>query len=478
MEASTSSNSSYDDKGKEMQGLVEAFASVCSTQEISSAYVQAGGNVDVAGEILYQLQRCTSKNGNGSSKSLAVSSYHHIIPKLKNAERNSGVLKPKWCSVSMGTVSSVIGKEYVRPSKLEDVSYKVIKKPLKLDCKELPLHEIWDEKFAPEITVRNDNIHKDVEEFLFRMLGDGFQLDKKVIQDVLGLCGYDIKKSMERLLDLSAPTMEKSDDFIPENYTGKSPAIECLCNNGIPQFAQGIRRLSPKREKDRYDLQKEVLNALFTAPERTEKAPRLIRPMREVRRRKLFGKVVEPLVDTTTKTVNIEQEATEEESIDDKDSYEVLRKAVKEHWITMKEYYKAAVDAFAKGDQVRANKLLEQGQFFKKKAREADEISTQKIYETKRDDNVSLDLHEHEPREARRLLKLHLTSLSGIPSIQHLKVNIGSAEEDSTKGSRKRLIAKLLEKESIKWTEEEDGKIMFIRVDEVDPKRLSFANKQ
>lgn len=73
-----------------------------------------------------------------------------------------------------------------------------------------------------------------------------------------------------------------------------------------------IGRLSPKREKDRYDLQKEVLNALFTAPERTEKAPRLIRPMREVRRRKLFGKVVEPLVDTTTKTVNIEQEATEE----------------------------------------------------------------------------------------------------------------------------------------------------------------------
>lgn len=38
-------------------------------------------------------------------------------------------------------------------------------------------------------------------------------------------------------------------------------------------------------------------------------------------------------------------------------------------------------------------------------------------------------------------------------------------------------IMKQLEKESIKWNEEENGKTILIQVDVIDPKRLSFANK-
>lgn len=38
-------------------------------------------------------------------------------------------------------------------------------------------------------------------------------------------------------------------------------------------------------------------------------------------------------------------------------------------------------------------------------------------------------------------------------------------------------IIKQLEKESIKWTEEENGRTIWIRLDVIDPKRLSFSRK-
>lgn len=56
---------------------------------------------------------------------------------------------------------------------------------------------------------------------------------------------------------------------------------------------------SPKRGKDRFALQKEVLEALFSVPERSEEAPKRRHQTREVRRSRPFGKlVVEPLTDT------------------------------------------------------------------------------------------------------------------------------------------------------------------------------------
>lgn len=57
MDASTSS-SCYDCKGKEIQALFEAFASVFSVQEIGSSLIFKL----LVGEILYQLQGVISKN--------------------------------------------------------------------------------------------------------------------------------------------------------------------------------------------------------------------------------------------------------------------------------------------------------------------------------------------------------------------------------------------------------------------------------
>ncbi|KAA8526841.1 hypothetical protein F0562_008930 [Nyssa sinensis] len=497
MEAHSSNSSCCDDDGRDLEQLLEAFGSMVSLKDIASAYRQAGHNIYTAGEILCNLLGSTSSTSTYASmeelEGANASSEHlsdDMLDKPNYAARNSIASKPKKCSVSIGTVSGVIGREYARTRPLTNESCKLTK-PLKLNSKELPISEIWGEKAPPNVA-RDETMHKDVEEFLFTMLGDGFQLDKNVIQEVLGLCGYDVKKSMEKLLDISASTLEKSDDVVgiaAQNTMEKYSDLESsLCREkshcmgaARSDKARSMTRReleSLKRDKDRYALQKEVLEALFNVPERVEEAPK--RAAKEVRRSRVSGQVVvEPLKDTTTELIaSTSKPQVIEDDEESEDSYEMLRKAVKEYWITMKEYYKVAVDAFAKGDHARAYKFLEEGHFFKKKAREADEKSAQKLLETRDDEEaVPLDLHEHEPKEAVHLLRLHLSNLSGIPSIQYLRVIIRTNDEDTKGGARRRLIIKLLERESIKWTEEVNGQILLIRVDEINPKCLSFAKK-
>lgn len=132
--------------------------------------------------------------------------------------------------------------------------------------------------------------------------------------------------------------------------------------------------------KERHDLQKEVLGSLFTVPERSEKEPKKCGPVKEVRRSSVHHRVVEePLKETTIEhRPVIKTKQVIENSmllrpchaeilyfsfcmccvplefmtifsyfgpiLDDEEnenSYDVLRKAVAEHWVTMKEYYKA-----------------------------------------------------------------------------------------------------------------------------------------
>ncbi|XWS12659.1 hypothetical protein CRYUN_Cryun37aG0109200 [Craigia yunnanensis] len=187
-----------------------------------------------------------------------------------------------------------------------------------------------------------------------------------------------------------------------------------------------------------------------------------------------------PLIDFAAEQKVERVRSQEDKKDDEEDSFQALRRAVKEYRATMKEYYKAAVDAFAKGDQDQVTRLLEQGQFFCEKARQADEESNQKIFETRSmetEDKMLLELHNHGSREAIRLLKCHLSSLAGIPSFKYLKVIVETNEEDSSKGSRRRLLMKLLEKESISWSEGETFGVVLIRLDNINPKSLSFAKK-
>ncbi|KAF1881363.1 hypothetical protein Lal_00023399 [Lupinus albus] len=465
---------------RDLKGLLETFASTFSLEDIANAYCEADRNVYLAAEIL-----CASKDEvkgateiEPAEKPSAMLPSASGVPKSFERQRNFGAGKSKFQPASLGTVAGVVGKDYIR-HKTSTKPYQEVKKPLKIDAKELPESVIWGEKPSMGTAAAKGSMSNDVVNFLFKMLGDGFQLERNKILDVLGVCGYDVVKTMENLLDMSASTLEKCDDIrdlVDENSGDQHSAVNCapseeLCNSMD----------SSKRDKDRIGLQKEILESLFGFPERPEEAPQRRRPVREISKRRYHISVAKLPEDQDTTTIQqttvVESQIVKEESNDDENNYNILRKAVKEHWITMKEYYRYAVEAFAMGDYARADRLLTEGHFYNKKAREADEKSAQMVLQTNETDDsdgIALDLVDHEPRDALRLLKVHLTSLSGICTIKYLRAKVGTGVED-IKGARKRLIIKLLDKNSIKWTEEGNGRILRIQVDIVDPKSLSFA---
>lgn len=176
------------DEEKALKCLLDAFGSTFSLEEIASAYCKASRNVDLAGEILYDMQGSSSTSATPSSNSDAKaeeSSESSDGYSFENSFHERKNLRPKVRPVSAGTVSSIIGKDYVRPMPSANGSSGVTK-PIKLDAKVLPMTGIWREKSMPN-TLKHDRLHQDMEEFLFKMLGDGFQLDRNMIREVLGI---------------------------------------------------------------------------------------------------------------------------------------------------------------------------------------------------------------------------------------------------------------------------------------------------
>ncbi|KAJ6725021.1 PROTEIN SILENCING DEFECTIVE PROTEIN [Salix viminalis] len=286
------------------------------------------------------------------------------------------------------------------------------------------------------------------------MLGDGFQLEREMIRQVLDTCGYDMQKSMEKLLNLSAVILDKRNNYVAKS-TGK--LTDALSNSGGPSSQKNLQLMSSHGGANRIS---NANGGESPGQGKGEKQP--------------------PEGKKRTDFADFQQDYDNEALSVEDDSYQLLRKAWKEYRTTMNEFYKAAGDAFAKGDDERANKLMDEGNFFRDKAYEVDEESTQEIFGTKNvetQDEMLLDLHEHGAKDAIRSLKSNFLLLSGIPSFKYLKVIIETNEEDATRGARRRLIMKLLEKESIKWKEGTDAGTILIQLDNIDPKRLSFAKK-
>lgn len=492
MEVSGSNGLNYDIEEKALNG------SVITLQEIAFACGNAGQNPNLAGEFVCDKQANTSTSSihpstcEARGKESSKSSNSNISENSFYANGKSRPSKKKWHPVSGGTVSSFLGKDYVKPGQPANGTY-LASKPLKLDPKEFPMSALWGEETKPKQS-KDDHLQKDMEDFLFKLLGEGFRLNRDVIREVLESCGYDMQKSMSKLIDRSAETLgegkssEKCTDMRStfggpprERKLQQLDSSRCRAKED-PNTNKGELLRHPK---DRNELQKEVFAALFSAPQKSDEFPEIT--VKTERRSKALGKVVsEPPKDLVPEykanVVHLQQDNLKIADNDEEDSFQALRRAVMEYRGTMKEYCKAAIDAFAQGDHVRAGKLLEQGKFFYEKAREVDEESNKKIFETsgrnrETKNDLLLDLHDHGAKEAIRLLKCHLSSLSGIPTIKYLTVILETNDEDTTKGARRRLVMKLLEKESIKWIEEGNAGKILIPLDKVNPKRLSFAKK-
>ncbi|KAI4296724.1 hypothetical protein L6164_036658 [Bauhinia variegata] len=498
MEVSGQNGFKYDEEEKALKILLDTFGSAFSLEDIASAYQKASRNPDMAGEILSDMQRSSSTSTSHSWKEEArveessESSVDFSFERSSQEGRNCRSLKPKARPVSVGTVSSILGKGYVGSTPSTNGSCKTTK-PMKLDANVVPMSAIWGNDEPKPNVSKHNQLHQDMEDFLFKMLGDGFQLDRNVIRDVLDSCGYDMQKSMGKLLDGSFRMLDERTNVAGESsnrFTEMNPKSEVLSSEKFQSanYHRGERSRLPKKgaelhgqERERANLQKEVLTALFTAHESSEESPR--RTARDVNKFSSYGQVIcEPLEDSREDfkyTVKFSELEKINEGADE-DDYQNLRKAVKEYRVTMNEYYKAAIDAFAKGEHAKAEKLLDEGHFFLKKAREADEESNKMILETggtTEAEAMVLDLHDHDAREAIRLLKCHLSSLSGIPSFEYLKVIIDASDQNTSKRSCRKLVMKLLEKESIQWSEGENAGTILIRLNSVERKRLSFIKK-
>lgn len=189
MEVSSSSWLKHDVEGTALKGLLEAFGSVFSLEEIASAYRRAGRNADLAGEILYCTQGTVSSSDNPSKDIGRGESAEPANPTInKNGYGKPKPMKQKWRPVSGGTISSVLGKDYTNPTPASNGS-SLITKPLKLDEEVLPMSELWpsqpDEASHLNL-LKNEHLRRDVEEFVYKLLGSGFSLDKDVIHQVLG----------------------------------------------------------------------------------------------------------------------------------------------------------------------------------------------------------------------------------------------------------------------------------------------------
>ncbi|XP_072960657.1 putative nuclear RNA export factor SDE5 [Typha angustifolia] len=493
MDPSSSNILGCDDETGALETLFDAFHSVCSSEEIASAYCTAQGDVMMAGDILYQLQESNSlgvvHEQNGESKfSQSEGSLFECHEKSTNIDEYPGGSKQRKLSASLGTVSTVLGKVYARPSlSINGTSTK--NKPLKLEVHESLMDELDVEPVlsdsAPRKKVFND---KDVEEFLFSMLGDGFKLNKDAIREVLSSCGYDIKKSIGELLALSTKTLEKVegvDRYMSQELAGKcSMTGTCLSEGSRPQssLTRSNSGESPSMQKEKSNLSREVLESLFTLPEKSGEEPKRKRLELGLNRTRVIGQkvITKPLEDiASSHLTDIPKRKVEEnnDAVVEDDDYQLLRSAAKQHWNAMKAYYEAAVDAFTVGDRQRATYLLEQGKNYNQMAREADEKSARKIIEPRKPEirEVPLDLSVLNAREALRLLKLHVSNLANIPSFHYLKVILEADGGELKKGKRSRMVKKLLEKESIGWIEEEGNPgTIFIQLDQIDPSKLSF----
>ncbi|XP_078427442.1 silencing defective 5 [Wolffia australiana] len=471
------------DEEAALKSLFEVFGSSFSLEDIASAFVSAGGDVNAAGEFLSQDQAVVRPIDEFPSGNYARISESDPIqqPNDEDVDKSSTLgkdlpgLKSQKPSASMGTVSSWIGTEYYS-SKSSQTERPKPSKPLRIELKGPVLdHETLEMPSSLSSLETGPQGSEKTVDFLFSMLGDGFKLDRGAIGDVLGSCGYDVKKTMDHFLSKASPNLDKDDsshDVQNDISNISAQRSQTSERNPLPSRAdrKSARKGSLRSKKSA--LQTEILESLFCAPKIPEELPKRTRlPMGLNRTRTLGQRAVSGPLDDVELASPVQQ--PEVKDVDFKeDEYLIHRKAAKQNWEIMRAYYEAAMDAFLKGDRAKASYLQEQGLFYLNMAQEADKKSAELILcKGRREDEFLLDLHGHRPKEAVKLLKYHLQYLAGIQCYQVMKVIVEAGNRDLKTEKRRKMVVQFLEKESIQWTE--DGGTIFIQISTIDLGKLS-----
>ncbi|KAK3154732.1 hypothetical protein QOZ80_2BG0194460 [Eleusine coracana subsp. coracana] len=502
MDLSRPPTSSSDDETRALNALLDAFSCAFSLDDIADAFVRAKGDVNKAGDFLSELQLSTphinhverSAETNLSKSDKAVeenymvnSSQPRTLSQIvktveekhgENSDQTRMPEKLQKSSASFGSVSSMLGKESTRAATVNKAPQK--EKPLKLPLPEYMRDDCNVKSYESDSAPKRETLNNRDVEFLFCMLGEGFRLSKEVIREVLGSCGYDIKKSMEELMSCSEKDLDKK----AENKCNviQDVAVKCSSSKGSCLGSQSSFSACSSQEKRSSRSQispGELLEAIFTVPGRLEDEPKGKRYDLGANRSRVPDQkpVFKPLEDISSYSTELPVKivlSSKESAVDDEE-YRNYRRAAKQHWDMMKQYYEKAVDAFREGNQKEVEYLIQEGKNCYRMARIADEKSASEIVKSKKPEtryDVSLDLTSQDAANVPNLLRLHLKQLANIPSYEYLKVIIGVDDGSFKMGQRWRKVKKYLEKSSHEWTEdEEDPGNIFVRINRVQTRQ-------
>lgn len=466
---------------KVVEALMEAFDSI-SVEEAEEAYREAKGDIDKAAQILANLMENSedpstssvssglSGFGLGSSSSSSTGSSSasrdgFLEGNLVNRKGFRGGNKQKKVLAVTGTVSTVLGKEYVKASPSRD--------------------SMKAKGFG------NGVVEKEAEQFLCSMLGNDCELSMGVVRDVLCQCGYDVEKALDALLDLSASSHEQSrsgrsvkysvnykedarffaessDNLIDvaSDYTSHSSEGEfqdSVWGCGYRNYCQALAGFEAPSSTtpigNESNLPQKVLECLFNVPKSSEHEPNTMNWRNVVKKMQSLG----PGVDVFPSNDALPQQ----NNYANGEEYHLFRESAKGHWNSRTSYYHKAAAAYSKGERGYAAYLSDQGRIQTKLAREADEKASQNIFKARNKDiaNVlTIDLHGQHVKQAMRVLKLHLLFGKYVRSIQTLRVITGCGSHGLGKSKVKQAVTRLLENEGIEWREENQG-VLLIKID-------------
>ncbi|KAL6911885.1 hypothetical protein ACP4OV_000690 [Aristida adscensionis] len=495
MDLSRSLTASSDDETRALSALLDVFSCAFSLDDIADAYVRAKGDVNKAGDFLTDLQLSMPHSNDvdlsvgtnpsqidkaveetymeNSSKPRTFSQIEKADEEkhIENSDQPRMLGKLQKSSASFGTVSSMLRKEPAAATTATRVSKK--EKPLKVELPEYMRDDFNVKSNETDSSTKRDTLNnRDVEEFLFCMLGEGFKLSKEMIREVLGNCGYDIKKSMEELMSFSEKGVDKKSVI-------KDVEVECSSKGSCLDSQSACSSQEEKKSSRSQICAGELIGAIFTVPERLEEEPKGRRYELGANRRRVLDQkpVLKPLEDISSFSSDLPVKivrCSKEPALDEED-YQNYRKAAKQHWDMMKQYYEKAVDAFREGNKKEVDYLIQEGKNYWRMAQMAEEKSAGEILKSKKVESrneLCLDLRSQDAANVSNLLRLHLKQLANIPSFEYLKVIIGVDDGSFKMGQRRRKVMKYLEKNSIQWTEDEPNSgIILIRINQVETKQ-------